>query len=178
MISRALKSFVKFNHPKTIMHPILTFTLDLLWEKLAMRLFVLDRVLTLVNFILFLLSGCYLNQLALGASDNVPLIILAVCRCLVYTMGFGRLLYMHTVDIYQSFAKNTFKKICGVDIPLYLCNGPDFISFILMTNMVPRVASRGLQNWVCRRDFPDFSAVLSGWSFQRLCRSFCFELHW
>lgn len=46
MLSRALISFVKFNHPRTIMHPILTFTLDLLWERLAMRFFLRDRFLT------------------------------------------------------------------------------------------------------------------------------------
>jgi len=39
MLSRALVSFVKFKHPRTIMHPILTFVLDLLWENLAMRSF-------------------------------------------------------------------------------------------------------------------------------------------
>jgi len=26
---------VRFNHPQTIMHPILAFSLDLLWEKLV-----------------------------------------------------------------------------------------------------------------------------------------------
>ena len=35
MLSRALVSFVKFKHPRTIMHPILTFVLDLLWENLV-----------------------------------------------------------------------------------------------------------------------------------------------
>ena len=35
MLSRALVSFVKFKHPRTIMHPILIFVLDLLWENLV-----------------------------------------------------------------------------------------------------------------------------------------------
>ena len=34
-LSRALVSFVKFKHPRTIMHPILTVVLDLLWENLV-----------------------------------------------------------------------------------------------------------------------------------------------
>ncbi len=35
MLSRALISYVRFDHPQTIMHPILAFCLDLLWEKLV-----------------------------------------------------------------------------------------------------------------------------------------------
>ena len=49
MLSRALISYVRFNHPQTIMHPILTFTLDLLWEKMAKWYFLKDRVLTMIN---------------------------------------------------------------------------------------------------------------------------------
>lgn len=33
--SRALISFVKYNNPKTIMHPILVFVLEVLWTHLA-----------------------------------------------------------------------------------------------------------------------------------------------
>ena len=33
--SRALISFVKYDNPKTIMHPMLVFVLDILWEHLA-----------------------------------------------------------------------------------------------------------------------------------------------
>ena len=33
--SRALISFVKYDNPKTIMHPILVYVLDILWTHLA-----------------------------------------------------------------------------------------------------------------------------------------------
>jgi hypothetical protein len=33
--SRALISFVKYNNPKTIMHPMLVFVLEILWTHLA-----------------------------------------------------------------------------------------------------------------------------------------------
>ena len=33
--SRALISFVKYDNPKTIMHPMLIFVLDLLWDQLV-----------------------------------------------------------------------------------------------------------------------------------------------
>eukprot|EP00913_Durusdinium_trenchii_P009593 g9013.t1 len=62
MLSRALISYVRFNHPQTIMHPILTFSLDLLWEKLAKRFFLMDRVLTMFNCVIFVLAECLLNQ--------------------------------------------------------------------------------------------------------------------
>jgi len=49
MLSRGLISYVRFNHPQTIMHPILTFTLDLLWDKMAKWFFLQDRILTIIN---------------------------------------------------------------------------------------------------------------------------------
>lgn len=33
--SRALISFVKYDNPKTIMHPMLIFVLDILWDQLV-----------------------------------------------------------------------------------------------------------------------------------------------
>lgn len=49
MLSRAMISYVRFNHPQTITHPILTFSLDLLWERMAKHFFLKDRVLTIFN---------------------------------------------------------------------------------------------------------------------------------
>ena len=34
-VNVAANTEVRFNHPQTIMHPILAFSLDLLWEKLV-----------------------------------------------------------------------------------------------------------------------------------------------
>lgn len=116
------------------MHPILTFTLDLLWDKLAMRFFVSDRILTLINFLIFLLSGCYLNQLEMEDA-RASAVILACARALVYFLGFGKLLYSHTLHIYKSLRDGTFKKVCGVDVPQYLTQGPEFLSFLLMLDM-------------------------------------------
>ena len=105
--SRALISFVKYDNPKTIMHPMLVFVLDILWEQLVSWLqkscensaqgcrwsvanlmnqisktkamlnqstsltsflgdkvvkakisFFLDRVLTMISFVVFLLATC------------------------------------------------------------------------------------------------------------------------
>ncbi|CAL1155366.1 unnamed protein product [Cladocopium goreaui] len=60
MLSRGLISYIRFNHPQTIMHPILTFSLDLLWDRLAKRFFIMDRILTVVNCLIFILAECRL----------------------------------------------------------------------------------------------------------------------
>ncbi|CAK9034042.1 unnamed protein product [Durusdinium trenchii] len=151
-ISRALKSFVKFNHPKTIMHPILTFTLDMLWERLAMRIFLKDQVLTLINFVLFLLSACVLNHFDSDASKYC----LAVVRLLVYIMGFGKLLYLHSEAMVKAFATGSFKKVGPFSVPQYLTNGPDFIGLLLMLDMMamltvePMVRCLGADNQLLR----------------------------
>ncbi len=49
--SRALISFVKYDNPKTIMHPMLVFVLDILWEQLVswMNSWIRDRMMLCLN---------------------------------------------------------------------------------------------------------------------------------
>eukprot|EP00434_Breviolum_minutum_P034013 symbB.v1.2.030101.t1/scaffold3351.1/size58635/3 len=135
MLSRALVSFVKFKHPRTIMHPILTFVLDLLWENLAMRSFFFDRLLTVISFIVYLLATCFLNQRALIEKPPTKYCLVAA-RTLVYGMGFGRLLYWHTLQAYRSLVNKDLKKLFCLSVPRYLLHGAEMCSFALMINMI------------------------------------------
>lgn len=135
MLSRALISYVRFNHPQTIMHPILTFSLDLLWEKLAKRFFLMDRVLTMFNCIIFILAECILNAPTL--MDH-PVInkVLAGGRFLVYSVGFCRLLYWHSVQCCRACKDGALTRICGVKIPQYLTRSSDILSLLLMMDLL------------------------------------------
>ena len=73
----------------------------------AKRFFIMDRILTVVNCIIYFLAQCCLNQpgiLEVGRrASSQPFqgrnarnrVILAVARVFVYTLGFCRLLYWH-----------------------------------------------------------------------------------
>ncbi|CAK9001133.1 Retrovirus-related Pol polyprotein from transposon TNT 1-94 [Durusdinium trenchii] len=129
MLSRALISYIRFNHPKTIMHPILTFSLDLLWEKLAKRFFLMDRVLTMINCVIFLLAACLLDH------DNSPQVV-AGFRVLVYTIGFGRLLYWHCCQFYNGYRHGAVTKLACFKFPSYLFRTSDLLSFCLMCDLL------------------------------------------
>eukprot|EP00435_Cladocopium_sp_Y103_P041624 s702_g11.t1 len=135
MLSRALISYVHFNHPQTIMHPILAFSLDLLWENLALRFFLMDRVLTVFNCIMFILAECYLNQASM-ISDPTTSMVLFVARCLVYTLGFFRLVYWHTCHVYKAYRQKATTRICGLVLPQYLCRGSAILSFLIMVDLL------------------------------------------
>ncbi|CAL1127382.1 unnamed protein product [Cladocopium goreaui] len=146
MLSRALISYVRFNHPQpfgracepswepTIMHPILTFSLDLLWEKLAKRFFLMDRVLTMFNCIIFILAECILNAPTL--MDHLVIKVLAGGRFLVYSVGFCRLLYWHSVQCCRACKDGALTRICGVKIPQYLTRSSDILSLLLMMDLL------------------------------------------
>lgn len=135
MLSRALISYVRFDHPQTIMHPILAFSLDLLWEKLALRFFMMDRVLTVLNCIIFILAECYLNQASM-ISDPTTSMVLAVARGLVYTLGFFRLVYWHICQVYKAYRYKAVAKVCGLWVPQYLCRGSAILSFLIMVDLL------------------------------------------
>ena len=135
MLSRALISYVRFNHPQTIMHPILAFSLDLLWERLALRFFLMDRVLTILNCIIFVLAECYLNQKSM-INDPLTSKVLAAARLLVYTLGFFRLVYWHTCQVYSAYRHKATTKVCGLSFPQYLCRGSAILSFLIMVDLL------------------------------------------
>lgn len=133
MLSRGLISYVRFNHPQTIMHPILTFTLDLLWDKMAKWFFLQDRILTIINCIIFVAAECLMN----GREDDPTMsLLLAVMRGLVYTLGFCRLLYWHLRQIVFSFRNKEFAPFAGFWAPRYLTRGSHALSFMLMLDLL------------------------------------------
>eukprot|EP00435_Cladocopium_sp_Y103_P026044 s3195_g6.t1 len=133
--SRALISFVKYDNPKTIMHPILVYVLDILWTHLAKRSFFLDRVLTMISFVVFLLATCFLNQPSLLENPTAET-CLAVARILVYSLGFVRLLYWHSSEFFRAYRHQDTEKVFTLKLPRYLMRGPELFSFALMLNMV------------------------------------------
>ncbi|CAK9102503.1 Retrovirus-related Pol polyprotein from transposon TNT 1-94 [Durusdinium trenchii] len=135
MLSRALISYVRFNHPQTIMHPILTFSLDLLWEKLAKRFFLMDRVLTMFNCVIFVLAECLLNQPDWIVDPTMSKVI-GGFRFLVYTIGFGRLLYWHCCQFYKGYRHGAVTKLACFKFPSYLFRSSDLLSFCLMCDLL------------------------------------------
>eukprot|EP00438_Fugacium_kawagutii_P018862 Skav221108 [mRNA] locus=scaffold233:48017:51407:+ [translate_table: standard] len=133
--SRALISFVKYDNPKTIMHPMLVFVLDLIWTRLAKRSFFLDRVLTMISFMLFLLATCFLNQPNMHQNPTTET-CLTISRILVYSLAFIRLFYWHTRGIFTAYRHKDTEKVFGVSLPCYLMRGNELFSFALMCNMI------------------------------------------
>lgn len=156
-LSRALVSFVKFKHPRTIMHPILTFVLDLLWENLAMRTFFLDRLWTIISFMIFLSASCFLNQPAM-MQKPANKYGLAAARLLVYVVGLGRLLYWHTMQFYRSSMSNEVKNFACLRVPRYLLQGQGMVSFLLMINMTCMIMAEPMIHCLgSTQDIVDFS---------------------
>ena len=138
--------FVKFKHPGIITHPILTFTLDLLWQRLVIGYFLSGQLMTLFNFAMFILAGCYLNNPAMETPVTTTLLLVA--RLLVYIVGMGRLLWWHTLQMYKAVANNDVWRCrkflgpigVGFIIPKYLQRGTERIGLLLTMDMLGMLA--------------------------------------
>ncbi|CAK9004974.1 unnamed protein product [Durusdinium trenchii] len=134
MISRAFVSFVRFKNPGLIVHPILVFVSDLVWDKLARSYFLWDQIFRLVNFVIFLISACFMNR-AEVMLDPVWSKFLMAARVLVYTMGFGKLLYSHIYEMHKASVRKEWKQMLGIRVPKYLLKTTEMLSFFLMVDM-------------------------------------------
>eukprot|EP00913_Durusdinium_trenchii_P025168 g23627.t1 len=88
----------------------------------------------MVNFLIFLVSACILNSETV-LQDPVMSKFLIAARLLVYTLGLGRLLYWHTLQMYKTLVfPEGWKRTCGMQLPRYL-QGPEILSFLLMIDI-------------------------------------------
>eukprot|EP00439_Symbiodinium_sp_Y106_P042510 s3805_g5.t1 len=134
MLSRSLKSFIVFRDPRTITHPILVFTLDLIWEKLVMRYFLLDRLWTLVTFVIYIVAQSVLNQKVYLENHELHLFV-GIARLMVYLIGLGRLLFWHGTQIYRAFVHKDYMVMRWLRIPSYLAQWDQQLSLLLTANL-------------------------------------------
>ena len=130
-----MKSFINFRDPRTITHPILVFTLDLIWEKLVMRHFLLDRAWTVISFAIYIIAQSVLNQKVY--LDNQELHnYMGIARMVVYVVGLGQLLFWHGTQICHSFARKDFTKKWCLHIPGYLAQWEQQVSLALTADLL------------------------------------------
>ncbi|CAK9021335.1 Retrovirus-related Pol polyprotein from transposon TNT 1-94 [Durusdinium trenchii] len=137
MLSRALLSFMHFKDPKVIVHPILMFVLDLLWEKLILRFFVSDQIFRAVNFIIYLFAACFFNTDE-AIADPVMSKMLAASRLLVYILGFGYLLTTNIRELWKhmSSLEEDHRRLGACrKCPEFLKKTSGVLSFLLMMNL-------------------------------------------
>jgi len=139
MLSRSLKSFVVFRDPRTITHPILVFALDLIWEKLVMRYFLLDRLWTLVTFVIYIAAQSVLNQKVYLENHELHLWV-GIARLMVYLIGLGRLLFWHGTQMYRAFVHKDYMVMRWLRIPSYLAQWDQQLSLLLTANLFMMLA--------------------------------------
>ena len=83
---------------------------------------------------------------------------LAVARVFIYGLGFGKLLYWHTQQFYQAYAKGSTKKICGVSVPQYL-QGAELLSLFLMLDLVLMVFLEPMINCLAADEILEFQCA-------------------
>ncbi|CAE7385153.1 unnamed protein product [Symbiodinium natans] len=129
MLSRSMKSFISFKDPRTITHPILVFSLDLIWEKLVMRHFLQDRLWTLITFIVYILAQSVLNQ-KVYLDDHTLHNYMGIARMMVYLVGLGQLLFW-----LLPLAVPAVLAVCSNGLKGYLAQWEQQVSLALTVNL-------------------------------------------
>eukprot|EP00435_Cladocopium_sp_Y103_P026129 s702_g6.t1 len=80
-------------------------------------------------------QDCILNHPSMLQYSLMPNVVFGG-RILVYTMGFLRLVYWHTLEIFKAYRHKVLSNFHGLWVPQYLTRGAAFISFMLTLDML------------------------------------------
>ncbi|CAE7630671.1 unnamed protein product [Symbiodinium sp. CCMP2592] len=113
--------------PQVIVHPAVMKAVDVIWYRLAMFRFVLQRL-----YSIFTLCVLLTGQSLLHGSTSRENIIVAACRGLTYVFGLGPLLCQHVLHFLRdAMARRMVRTIIG-PIPRYLLSPEWFSSAVLL----------------------------------------------
>lgn len=137
--NQALEWLVQSNDPKIICHEAVTVFADLLWNRLANRLFLYSRLYFMLTLSVFIVSQAVLPHIGSGAADTEMIRILTfVCRVFIYVGSMGQLLKNQLKQLRSDCKAGNFLRIGWLRIPGYLTSKQDagyLVLFLLLLLM-------------------------------------------
>eukprot|EP00930_Biecheleria_cincta_P078042 TRINITY_DN6540_c0_g1_i2.p1 TRINITY_DN6540_c0_g1~~TRINITY_DN6540_c0_g1_i2.p1 ORF type:complete len:1099 (-),score=202.00 TRINITY_DN6540_c0_g1_i2:101-3397(-) len=137
--NQALEWLVQSKDPQIICHEVVTIFADLLWNRLANRLFLYSRLYFMLTLSVFIISQAILPHLGDGAADTETVRILTfVCRVFIYVGSMGQLLKNQVKQLRSDCKSRNFIRIGWLRIPGYLTSKQDagyLVLFLLLALM-------------------------------------------
>ncbi|CAK9106871.1 GLOBIN domain-containing protein [Durusdinium trenchii] len=117
--NQALKWIVQSRDTELVRHPALELVCDTIWERLALRLFLIDQSIYLIFLIVFVTGQSFLQHLNSGDPDAAVRTVTFICRLIIYLGSIPQLLLWHLRKIRANRREGHVVNV-GVQCPVYL----------------------------------------------------------
>lgn len=107
--SQAIEWITQNDDPKLVCHPVISYTIDLVWGRVAAMAFLYRKTWLLLTAMVFMLSQAVLNSgLHDDVSDNLLVRMgIFVCRCFIYLVSWPSLAMVHIKRGGPTFSRRT-----------------------------------------------------------------------
>mmetsp|Transcript_93649 Transcript_93649/g.269625 ORF Transcript_93649/g.269625 Transcript_93649/m.269625 type:complete len:1122 (+) Transcript_93649:131-3496(+) len=133
--SKATQWFTENGDPKLVCHPVAALVTDTVWSRVAFSTFLYGKAWFLFTLMVFVLSQSILTRTGNQGEDNANVIF--GCRCFIYFLSMGQLLYHHIKYLTADLRNRSFVKFGFVKVPEYVSNSwQDVVSLLLTILLV------------------------------------------
>ncbi|CAE6919578.1 unnamed protein product [Symbiodinium sp. CCMP2456] len=130
--SENIEVLAQHGDPQVIVHPAVMKAVDVIWYRLAMFRFILQRMYSIFALCVLLTGQSFLH----GSTSREANIIIAVCRGFTYVFGLGPLLCQHILHFLRdAMAGQVVRTIIG-PLPRYLLSPEWFSSAVLLVVLI------------------------------------------
>eukprot|EP00927_Polykrikos_kofoidii_P033473 TRINITY_DN282_c0_g1_i7.p1 TRINITY_DN282_c0_g1~~TRINITY_DN282_c0_g1_i7.p1 ORF type:complete len:1106 (-),score=182.29 TRINITY_DN282_c0_g1_i7:180-3497(-) len=130
---------IKEKDPKLVCHPVLALQSDLLWDRVARRVFLQSKSWSVLNLAIFIISQAVLSR---QESTEAMRIVIAICRIFIYCLSLGTILFSQSRQTTRAIRLKDFMNLSKyVKIPKYFETWQEVASFALMLLLVAMLVS-------------------------------------
>eukprot|EP00931_Biecheleriopsis_adriatica_P020756 TRINITY_DN13780_c1_g1_i1.p1 TRINITY_DN13780_c1_g1~~TRINITY_DN13780_c1_g1_i1.p1 ORF type:complete len:1125 (+),score=302.03 TRINITY_DN13780_c1_g1_i1:80-3454(+) len=148
--NQALEWIVDGKDPKIICHPVVVLFSDLIWNHLANRSFLVGRVYFFFTLVVFILGQSILPALNGNEESPAERIATFACRCIIYLVSMGQLLWSQIKHLYNDIRKRHFVTVMHVKVPEYLLSFHELQCLSLVTCLICMCTQEPI--WHCLGD--------------------------
>uniref|UniRef100_A0A7S2QH07 Globin family profile domain-containing protein n=2 Tax=Zooxanthella nutricula TaxID=1333877 RepID=A0A7S2QH07_9DINO len=135
--SKALEWLIGNGDPKIICHPIIVMVTDIVWSRLAFRVFLFGKSWFLFTLCVFVVAQAVIKHLATPEETTLALrTFVFACRCFIYNASMSQWIYFHVKHTYQDIRAGRTFRLLNLPMPTYLKNWQDIASLILTVLLI------------------------------------------
>jgi len=131
--SQAIEWISAHGNPQLVRHPIVSYSIDLVWSRIAIFGFFARKAHLLLTIVIYVLSQSILMQ---GLHQDVPnhtsrRIAVCVCRCIIYLFAMPVVVWMHFALTIKDLRQRAYVRFLCTKLPAHFAEGDSIFSLAL-----------------------------------------------
>lgn len=150
-LSQSLASIVDHDDPVIMCHPAITLVFDNIWNGVAKRAFIFNKLFFLVCLLIYVLGESVLGRYPAILNAKFGMTIIFLCRIWIYCASLLSLIVRHCRGFFTAIKEHDLVRFSQlpVSVPRYLTDWQEAVGFCLMLGLSVMF---GLEpGWRCTR---------------------------